>query len=67
MQMRRKEAITYSNFRTLNITYNGTIPLPELKNFVKNHFKFHTLDNWLPPDFKNHPRIIDYIQDKNYK
>ncbi|CAI6345384.1 unnamed protein product [Macrosiphum euphorbiae] len=67
MQMRRKEAVTFSNFRALNSTFNGAIPLPELKNFVKNHFKFHTLDNWLPPDFRNHPKIIDYIKDNNYK
>lgn len=67
MQMRRKETLISDSFRTLNNTYNGNIPLPKLKQFVQTNFKFHSLKKWIPPDFKNHPKILDYVQDHNYK
>jgi len=67
MQMREKESIILDRFVVLNNTFVGNIPLTLIRYFVKNNFKLHTLRNWLPPDFKNHPKIIDYIQDNNYK
>lgn len=67
MKMRKPETLVYDSFCILNNTFNGNIPLPELKKFVQTNFKFHSLKKWIPPDFKNHLKIIDYVKDEHYK
>ncbi|XP_022168523.1 trehalase-like [Myzus persicae] len=67
MQMKRKEVDILNDFRTLNNQFNGTIPVRDLRNFVIANFRVYNIINWSPPDFKNHPRIIDYVKDSNYK
>ncbi|KAF0751365.1 trehalase-like, partial [Aphis craccivora] len=69
MKMRKKELDIYADFIVLKYTtfYNRTIPLPELQKFVKTNFQTHSIRKWSPPDFKNHPLIIDYVQDYTYK
>lgn len=67
MKMRRKELDIYNDFIELNNTFNGAIPLPKLHKFVKINFQNHSIIKWSPPDFKNHPLIIDYVQDYTYK
>lgn len=67
MKMKRQEGDILDEFRTLNSTFNGTIPLPELKNFIRTNFQRHTLDYWLPSDFSNHLQIIDFVQNYKYK
>jgi len=65
--MRRKGQVIFMDFIRLNKTFNGTIPLPELRKFVKTNFQNHSIRKWSPPDFKNHPLIINYVQDHTYK
>jgi len=65
--MKRKELDIYNDFIKSNEIFNGDIPLPILQTFVKINFQNHTIEKWLPPDFKNHPLIIDYVQDYKYK
>lgn len=67
MQMKRRKRAIINHFRTLNDTYNGTIPLLVLSIFINTNFKKHNIDSWSPPDFRNYPKIIDYIQDMKYK
>ncbi|XP_025201999.1 trehalase-like [Melanaphis sacchari] len=67
MKMKKKKETILNDFRTLNNTFHGTIPLLELKKFVKTNFQQHTINKWLPSDFKNHPKIIDKVQDYTYK
>jgi len=66
---RKKELDIFTDFIVLKYTtfYNRTIPLPELQKFVKTNFQTHSIRKWSPPDFKNHPLIIDYVQDYTYK
>lgn len=67
LRMTNNESTIIENFNALYKTYNGDIPYIELERFVFSNFQFHGLKTWLPPDFKNHPKIIDYVQDYNYK
>lgn len=67
MKMKKFERHIFNHFRKLNASFDGEIPLSELRKFVRNNFEHHTFDNWLPPDFRNHPTIIDYVQDYTYK
>lgn len=67
MKTKRKALEIFNDFIGLNKTFNGNIPLPELQKFVKTNFQNHTIRRWSPPDFKNHPMIINYVQDYTYK
>ncbi|XP_026818193.1 trehalase-like isoform X1 [Rhopalosiphum maidis] len=67
LKMKKLEKRIFTNFCKLNISFNGEIPLSELNKFVTNNFQQHTFDNWLIPDFRNHPTIIEYVQDYTYK
>jgi len=67
MQMTQTKSVILNRFSILYKKYNDTIPTLLLKSFIETNFKLHTLNNWIPPDFKNHPPIIDYVQDTKYK
>lgn len=67
MKMKLDGEAILKKFYDMKTNVKGNLSVSMLRMFVNNHFKHHTFDNWVPPDFRNYPPIIDNIQDYNYK
>lgn len=68
MSLKQNESTIMKDFKNFKLKNDNNVSLPELKKFVTNNFeKDDQLDDWIPPDFKYYPTIIEFTQDKKYK
>lgn len=68
MKLKDTESVILSKFAKLEDDYNGDVPYDMLKDFVNEYFEEgNELEEWIPPDFTEHPSIVNRIKDNNYK
>lgn len=67
MKMNKNETDLLHEFHTLKVLFNDVIPTYVLQQFIRSHFHNVTLENWIPPDFKNYQPIFEYLKDNTYK
>ncbi|BES99965.1 trehalase (brush-border membrane glycoprotein) [Nesidiocoris tenuis] len=74
LKLRNSEREVLAAFESLKVKYNRTIPKDELRKFVDQYFvdcptdpTCKELEMWVPPDWKQHPSILDRISDRGYR
>lgn len=69
MKLKALPNITLSNFYTWMETVNNTPTTEQVRAFVDANFDpiSSEFEYWFPDDFKEHPRLLDEIDDVDYR